>query len=163
MEFIRIGKIVNTHGIKGELRIRSDFEKKELVFKVGMRLYLGKEKIEQEITSYRKHKEFDMVTFKGYQNINEVLDFLKMDVYVNRDDLSLSSSEYLLEDLIGMDVIEDGEFLGKINDFVYNSSNILLVVEGKKTFYIPYQGNYIEKVSIREKKVYTKQAKDLIL
>ena len=163
MEFVRIGKIVNTHGIKGELRIRSDFEKKELAFKVGMHLYLGKEKIKQEITGYRRHKEFDMVTFKGYQNINDVLNFLKMGVYVNREDLSLSSGEYLLEDLIGMEVEEDGEFLGKISDFVYNSNNILLVVEGKKRFYIPYQGNYIEKVSREKKKIYTKQAKDLIL
>ena len=40
MEYVKIGKIVNTHGIKGELRIRSDFEYKDRVFKKGFILYI---------------------------------------------------------------------------------------------------------------------------
>ena len=44
MELVRIGKIVNTHGIKGELRILSDFEFKDKVFKKGVKVYVGKRK-----------------------------------------------------------------------------------------------------------------------
>ena len=47
-EYIYIGKIVNTHGIKGEIRILSDFEKKDSVFVVGMPIYIGRKK-EKEI------------------------------------------------------------------------------------------------------------------
>ena len=47
MEYVLIGKIVNTHGIKGELRIKSDFLMKERVFKKGMSYYIGKDKILQ--------------------------------------------------------------------------------------------------------------------
>ena len=43
-EYIYIGKIVNTHGIKGEIRILSDFEKKDSVFVVGMPIYIGRKK-----------------------------------------------------------------------------------------------------------------------
>ena len=41
MDYVYIGKIVNTHGIKGELRIRSNFDKKDIVFKPGFTLYIG--------------------------------------------------------------------------------------------------------------------------
>ena len=56
MELVRIGKIVNTHGIKGELRILSDFEFKDKVFKKGVKVYVGKKKKEFIINSYRFHK-----------------------------------------------------------------------------------------------------------
>lgn len=163
MEYVKIGKIVNTHGIKGELRIKSDFIKKDKVFIPGNKLYIGNEYLEEEITSYRKHKEFDMVTFKGYDNINQVLKYLKMSVYIDRDLLDLKDKEYLLEDLIGMKVIENDENIGIINDFVYNNGNILLVVLGTKQFYIPYKGNYITDIDLQKKEIYTKNTKDLII
>ena len=59
VDLVYVGKIVNTHGIKGELRIRSDFEKKELVFKVGNKIII--EDTEHVIRSYRYHKVFDMI------------------------------------------------------------------------------------------------------
>ena len=69
MKFINIGKIVNTHGIKGELRILSKFRYKDKVFKKGMNLYVGKKKEKFTINTYRFHKIFDMVTFNGFNNI----------------------------------------------------------------------------------------------
>ena len=97
MDYVYIGKIVNTHGIKGELRIRSNFDKKDIIFKPGFTLYVGEGYVAEEIVSYRPHKEFDMVTFKGYDNINQVLNYLKMNVYVKRSDLELSKDEYILD------------------------------------------------------------------
>ncbi|MGM9835062.1 MAG: ribosome maturation factor RimM [Bacilli bacterium] len=163
MEYIKIGKIVNTHGIKGELRIKSDFERKDLVFKKDFPLYISKDKKKEIISSYRVHKDFDMVTFVGYTNINEVLNYLKKDVYILKSDLNLKDNEYLLNDLIGMDVEDNSEIIGKITDFVYNNSNVLLVVNGVKQFYIPYNSYYIENVDTKKKIVKTNNAKDLIL
>ena len=163
MEYVYVGKIVNTHGIKGELRIRSDFDRKEQIFKKGFILYVGEGHIPEEIVTYRKHKVFDMVTFKGYDNINQVLNYLKMNVYVNRDDLGLSNDEYLLDDLRNLDVYENGELLGKVEDIVYNGSNILLYVSGDENFYIPYNDHYIGKVNLLEKRIEVTDAKGLIL
>ena len=53
MEYIYIGRIVNTHGIKGELRIKSNFLEKEKVFKKGMILYIGEGYVPEEIVTYR--------------------------------------------------------------------------------------------------------------
>ncbi len=163
MEYVYIGKIVNTHGIKGELRIRSDFEQKDKIFKKGFVLYVGEGHIPEEIVTYRRHKVFDMVTFKGYDNINQVLNYLKMNVYVKREDLNLGKDDYLLEDLINLEVFENGELFGKVTDIVYNGSNILLSVAGTKDFYIPYNEHYIKNVNLEEKKIEVVGAKGLIL
>ena len=70
---IYIGKIVNTHGIKGELRILSNFSSKNKVFIPQMPIYIDNQK--EIINSYRHHKMFDMITLKNYNNINEVLKY----------------------------------------------------------------------------------------
>ena len=151
MDYISVGKIVNTHGIKGELRILSDFELKNQVFIIGKNIYIGDSFIKEEIASYRKHKEFDMITLKDYNNINQVLKYLRKQVYVKREDLNID--KYLMTDLIGLDVYLKEQKIGKIIDFVYNGSNKLLVVEGLKKFYIPMVEDFVNKVDINNCKV----------
>ena len=163
MEYILIGKIVNTHGIKGELRIKSNFLMKDKVFKKGFALYIGEGYVKEVINSYRVHKDYDMVTFEGYDNINQVLNYLKMNVYVKKDDIKLEEDEYILEELVGYEVIENGEKLCKVWDIVYNCSNILLYIEAVKNFYIPNNANFIKKVKKNEKIIEVENAKGLIL
>lgn len=163
MKYIYIGKIVNTHGIKGEIRILSDFLKKNLIFKKDFDLYIGPNKVKETINTYRKHKEFDMITLNGIDNINEVLKYKGLNVYVNREDLKTSGSDYILEDLMDFKIEENQKILGKMKDFMYNNGNILLIVEGEKDFYIPYNDYFIKKVDLDKKIIFTENAKDLIL
>ncbi|MDE5587382.1 MAG: ribosome maturation factor RimM [Bacilli bacterium] len=102
-DFIYVGKIVNTHGIRGEIRLLSDFDKKENVFVPNMTLYLGRKKEPVTITSYRHHKNFEMVCLEGYNDINDVLRFKGLYAYVLREDLKLKEDELLEEDYIGME------------------------------------------------------------
>ena len=162
MDYVLIGKIVNTHGIKGELRLLSDFDKKDIVFKSNFNIYIGPTYIKETIKSYRHHKMFDMITLNGYNNINEVLKYKYMDVYVKRSDLDLKENDYLLEDLIGMKVIDNNEVIGKVIDYT-QGSNVLLKVSGVKEFYIPLVDEYIINVDVKEKEIHTKNGKDLIL
>ena len=67
---VYIGKIVSTHGIKGEIRILSNFDYKDKVFKVGNKLII--ENQDYTIKSYRKHKNYDMVTLNNFNNIDEI-------------------------------------------------------------------------------------------
>ena len=59
MNYIYIGDVVNTHGLKGEVRLLSDFKFKDSVFKPGMKFYIGKDKYEEVVNSYRKHKNYE--------------------------------------------------------------------------------------------------------
>lgn len=163
MNYVLIGKIVNTHGIKGELRLLSNFEKKDKALKKDIPIYIGKEKRREVINSYRPHKCFDMITLKGYNNINDVLNFKNQLVYVERESLNLNEEEYLYQDLIGLSVYETAEKLGKVTEIVYNKSNILLAIAGEINFYIPLKGNFIKKVDLKKKRIEVVNAKGLML
>ena len=163
MEYIYIGKIVNTHGIKGELRILSDFEKKEKVFKKGTILYIGAQKFKEQINSYRHHKMFEMITLDNYTNINEVLKYKNQSVYVTRESLNLQDDEYLYEDLIGLNIVDQEKIIGKVKEIVYNKNNVLLYIEASKNFYIPLNNRFIKKVDKKNEKIYVVDTKGLIL
>lgn len=163
MDFVYLGKLVNTHGIKGEVRILSDFEKKELVFKKGFNFYLGNQKTPLTISTYRVHKNYDMVTFININNINDIEKYKGMKVYIKRNELKLEENDFLNSDLINLDVYENNILLGKISDYMYNKANILLEVSGTKKFYIPYVSEYIEKVDLKNNRIYVKNTKGLII
>jgi len=130
MEKVLIGRYVSTHGIKGEIRIKSNFKYKNKVFIIGNKIYI-KDK-EYIINSYRVHKEYDMITLKGLDNINQVLSFKGSNVYIDKDDLKLDNNEYLDSDLIGMSIYVNNVLKGKVNSINYiNNNKKLLVVNNK--------------------------------
>ncbi len=153
MKYIKVGTIVNTHALKGEVRIISNFEYKDRVFKINNTLYIGMSKSEEVIETYRVHKNFDMVKFKGIDNITDVLKYKGSAVYVNIDDLKLKDDEILIEELLGMNVIVNNKLLGSITDYIDNNGNKLVVVNNK---YIPYNKDLIEKIDKINRKVYYK-------
>ena len=148
--FVYVGKIVGTHGIKGEIKIISDSDIKNQVFVPNFNIYLNKEKL-LKIASFRHHKIYDMVMLNGYNNINEVLDFVGMKVYVKREDLNIK--DYILDDLIGLDVIWNNQKVGYVQDVIQNKNNILLEIKGQKHFYIPKCADYLQKVDLPNKQI----------
>lgn len=161
MDKVFVGKIINTHGIKGEFKVQSDFEKKTDVFKVGNTVIIDDNTY--EITSHRIHKGLDMITLNGFNDINQVLSFKGLNLYVDRSLLGLKDGEYLLEDLIGMHVILDDQVLGEVEGYS-NGINPLLFINGDRDFYIPIMGNFIDHVEIDKNKIYVKEeARGLIL
>ena len=163
MKYICIGKIVNTHGIKGELRIISHFKFKSQVFKKGNKLYIGKEKNKEIINTYRVHKNFDMVTFDNYNNINDILKYKNNKVYINRDEFNFN--EYLDEDLMGMSCYIKDENIGIIEKIEYVKDNkSLIVIKNNKNQkkYIPNNKSFIENVDVLNNKVYIKYIEGLI-
>ena len=143
MEYVYIGKIVNTHGIKGELRLLSDFKYKDKVFTKNTKIYIGRKKEPEIIASYRHHKNFEMITLEGYTNINDVLKYKGLMAYVLRSDLNLMQDEYLDSDLIGLKAYHNETLIGEVVD-IRNSGgrNNLLVIKlanESKEIYVPFQ------------------------
>ena len=151
MDKVYIGKIVSTHGIKGELKILSDFDYKDKVFVVGKKLIIDDK--EYEIKSYRVHKNFDMVILDDYTDINEVLFLLKKDVYVSKDSLDFNNDEILDEDLITYKVLTNTGKIGIIKEiFKASETNKIIRVLFDKEVLIPY--NFIKKIDKDKKEVY---------
>ena len=122
MDYIYIGKIVSTHGIKGEVKIISDFFEKDKIFKKGFKLYITPLYHEEVINTYRVHKNYDLVTFNGYNDINEILKYIGMGVYIKRSDLALKEDEYLLSDFIGHAAHDNNKLLGKVSGINFNNN-----------------------------------------
>lgn len=152
MDKIYIGKIVNTHGIKGEIRILSDFDFKDNAFKVGTHIIVDDETY--QINSYRKHKQFDMITLDGYHDINDVLFLMKKKVYKNKEELNLSKDQILDEDLITYTVIDKDKKSGIIKEIFYASqSNKILRVKFEKEVLIPLSSPMIQKIDQDKKRI----------
>ena len=95
-------------------------------------------------------------------NINDILKYVGFNIYIKRVALHLEENEFLYKELINSDVIdEDGNNLGKIIE-IERGASLLIKVNGSKKFYIPYVDEYIIKFDLNNKKLYTKNAKDLI-
>ena len=142
MNKVVLGKYVNTHGLKGEIRIKSRFPYKDKVFKINNKLIIDDN--EYIIKSYRVHKNYDMVTLDDYNDINEVLFLLKKKVYYNKEDLSLNDNEILDEDLIKYKVItKDGKY-GTIKEiFMASPENKILRLELDKEVLVPFNSPMI--------------------
>jgi len=157
MDLIYIGKVVNTHGLKGEIRIISDFKYKKDVFKINNILYINNN--DYKINSYRYHKIYDMVTLENINNIEQSEQLKNLNVYINREDYNFNG--YLDEDLIGLDVYDDSLYKGKVVDILKTSVNDLLVIDGIKRHMVPNIHEFVKEVDLNNKKIYIEYIRGL--
>ena len=163
MEYLYIGKIVNTHGIKGEIRLLSKFKYKSKVLVKHFKVYIGKNKDKEIINSYRPHKQFDMITLEGITNINDVLKYKGKQLYINREDLILQKDEYLDEDLIGLNVIINNQIMGKVERIDRDPHQDKIVVNKNGTMYlVPYVYDIINEINLKEGTITLQYIKGLL-
>ena len=155
MKYIYIGNIVNTHGIKGEVRILSNFKYKDNIFKKNFKIYIGNKKEEQIINTYRVHKMFDMITLKGFNSINDVLKFKGMKVYINKEDLNIDG--YFDEEIIGLSAYVDSKYIGKVTEIMKNINyDILVIKDNQIKNLVPNLPEFIEKIDLENNKIMIK-------
>lgn len=130
-DLLQVGAITQTHGIRGEVKVfplTDDVSR----FKKGISLILdlGREKRDLEVESVKFFKQYVILKFKGYDNINEIEKFVKKNLYVTRENaVKLKKDEYFIADLIDMTVTkEDGTELGSISDVLQTGANDVYVV-----------------------------------
>lgn len=157
MSYIEIGKIQNTHGIKGELKIESYSDFTELRYAVGNIIYIDFEGklVPVKINSYRIHKNKVLVTLDGYGNINLVEKFKNHIVYMKDEDRQeLDDGEFYIDELIDMEVVdEDHNKVGVVIDVEPTNgaqNNLRIEKEDGKTFLLPYVDAFI--IEIDEEK-----------
>ena len=152
MKKICVGKVVSTHGIKGEIKILSDFPFNSKVFMIGNGIII--DDCEYIIESYRVHKKFDMVTLRGYNDINDVLFLLKKRVYFNREKLNLGDDEVLDEELMTYQVLTSDGKRGIIKEIFFASpTNKIIRVMFDREVLIPVYSPMIKKIDKSNKEV----------
>lgn len=159
-KYIEIGRIVNTFGLKGELKIQSESDFTDYRFRVGAKIYLktGRMVKEYEVSSYRILKGNVIITINDLKDINQVEHLVGAIVLTLKDDIPpLKDNEYLIDDLVGLDAYdESNQHIGLINDVIMLPSNEVLEIKMNdgSIKLIPFVDEFI--VSINEKKIIIK-------
>ena len=145
MNYFNVGKIVNTQGLQGEMRVLSVTDFAEERFKKGNRLALFDKKdqfvMDVEIASHRKVKNFDIIKFKGMYHINDIEKYRDFSLKVAEEDLSdLEDGEFYYHEIIGLEVYENDVLLGTIKEILQPGANDVWVVKrkGKRDLLLPY-------------------------
>lgn len=156
--YLQVGKIVNTHGIRGEVRVQSTTNSPEERYAKGSELAIEVSKSEYipvTVKSHRVHKSFDLLTFEEYSNINDVEKYKTKFLVVAEELLhELEENEYYANDLIGSEVVnEEEELLGELSDILFLPANDVWVVkrQGKKDLLLPNIKSVIRKVDLDNK------------
>ena len=153
MGLVYIGKVVSTHGIKGEIRIISDFLYKEKAFKPFSFIVVNGEKF--QINHYRKHKNYDMIMLDGFSSIDDVSCLLNRDVYKEQDDLCLAENEVLDDDLLEYVVIDNNQNRGVVKEVFFASptNKILRVEIANREVLIPFASPFLEKIDYKNHQI----------
>ncbi|MFS0613208.1 ribosome maturation factor RimM [Lederbergia ruris] len=160
-QWFNVGKIVNTHGIQGEVRVISNTDFSEQRFAIGQHLHLflpnNQSPLKLTIKSHRKHKNFDLLSFEGYNNINEVEHWRNAVLKVSEEQLeTLPEGEYYFHEIIGCTVLDENRKpIGIVNEILTPGANDVWVVKSKegKEYLIPYIEDVVVEISIEKKEI----------
>ena len=166
-DYLQVGVIANTHGIRGEVKVfpttddPARFKKLKQVF-----LDTGNGYLEMKIEGVKFFKQFVILKFKRFDNINEIEKYKKRPLLVDREHaVRLKKDEYFIADLIGLTVYtEDGKLLGTLTDVLQTGANDVYIVEmeDKKEVLIPAIGECILEVDLEGRKMQVHLLKGLL-
>lgn len=136
-QYLEAGKIVTTHGIKGEVKIMPYTDYPELLCEFD-RLFLGKNHEEINVERSRVFKNMVIAKLEGYDTPEAAEKLRNKILYMHRDDLELDEDTYFIQDLIGIEVSDaDSRFVyGKITDVMQTGANDVYVIQGKDREYL---------------------------
>lgn len=134
-QYLRVGVITTTHGLRGEVKVFPTTDSKERFLELDeVVLRTSREETVLHIEKVRFFKQLVIVKFKEYNRIEEVENLKQAELYVSRDNAAtLEEGEYYIGDLIGMKVFtDDGEEFGEISDVMETGANDVYVIDTQK-------------------------------
>ncbi|MDD6485286.1 MAG: ribosome maturation factor RimM [Clostridiales bacterium] len=161
MEFLEAGKIINTHGLRGEVKLVTwtdfpeDFEALEHLY---VNRKTGQETLTIENIKYQKNNI--IVKFKEISDINEAQKYKNLIVLADRSELGeLPEGVHYIVDLIGLDIVdENGEKIGVLQDVLNTGANDIYEIkrEGAKNMLLPVIDDVVLDIDIENGKITVK-------
>ena len=140
-QYVEAGRIVNTHGINGEVKIEVWLDSPAF-FKTFKRLFING--AEKRILSAREHKQFIIARLEGVEDINAAMALKGKTVEILRADARMKDGEFFVQDILGFTVVdEDGHTVGKLVDAFETPASMLYVVRGESEHLIPAVREFI--------------------
>jgi len=140
-QYIEAGKIVNTHGVKGEVKIQVWLDSPEFLKKFKT-VYIDNKAV--RLLSGRVHKGFLIAVLDGVCDVNAAMSLKNKTVFIDRNDAKLPRGAYFLQDIIGAKVVEaDGTEVGILQDILETPASNVYVVKGETEHLIPAVDEFI--------------------
>ena len=162
-QYYLVGKIVNTQALRGEVRVMATTDFPEERFKIGaiLAIFNGNKLVETiEVDGHRLHKNFNLLHFKGKDNINDVEKFKGFDLKVagtEREADELDENEFYYDDIIGLEVYTTDEiYLGKVREITSLPSNDVWAIQRPnkgKDILIPYIEDIVLEIDLDDNRV----------
>lgn len=145
-QLLECGKIVNTHGIRGEVKIQPWADSPEVLCALPA-LYIDGAPV--ALRSARVHKGNVIALLEGVSDVDQAMLLKNKVVWLNRDDLRLPEGAFFLADLIGLRVVdEEGQELGILNEVLSPSRQQVYVVKGDRELMIPAVPQFILETNV---------------
>jgi len=145
--FLDAGKIVNTHGINGEVRILPWADSPDFI--AGFeRLYIDGKPI--KVLSSRVHKGCVIAALDGVGDIDGAIRLKNKTIQIKRSDIQLEAGQHFIADLIGLHALDaqSGEELGTVADVLSRPANNVYVINGAREILVPAVPDFVEEINI---------------
>lgn len=156
--YLEIGQIVNTHGIKGMIKVKpftDDIKEFEYFKKIYIENKTGRK--EYKIDEVKYHKDMVILKLNGIDRIEDAENLKNSYIIILREDaIPLKENEYYIVDLLGLEVYTDeGILLGNLDDIYNTGSNDIYVVKDEfgKQILLPAISDVIKKIDIENKRI----------
>ena len=140
-QYIEAGRIVNTHGVAGEVKIEVWLDSPQFL-KSFKRCFIDRREV--RLLSARVHKGFLIVKLEGVEDVNAAMALKGRTVFIDRADARLPKGAFFLQDIIGASVVdESGSEIGKLVDVMEAPASNVYVVKGEREHLIPAVPEFI--------------------
>lgn len=143
-QYIEAGRIVNTHGVAGEVKIEVWLDSPQFMKKCG-RIFVDGAPL--KIISAREHKGFLLAHLEGVDDVNAAMRLKGREVRIDRGDAKLPRGAYFLQDIIGAAVVDEaGSAVGTLEEIMETPASRIYVVRGEREHMIPAVPEFIRSV-----------------
>lgn len=141
--YIEAGKIVNTHGVKGEVKIQVWLDSPEFMKKFKT-IYIDGKAV--KVLSARPHKDMLIAALEGIADVNAAMCLKNKTVYIDRKDARLPRGAFFMQDIIGAKVVDEaGNDVGVLAEIMDTPASTVYVVKGETEHLIPAVPEFILK------------------
>lgn len=162
MEKIKVGKIVNAVGLKGEVKVYNYSDSSE-IYEITPEIYVGKDLLQVE--NVRLQKNMVILKLEGIDDRNAAEAAKGREIFITEDDLpELEEGEFYIRDLIGMTVIEEGVVLGKVTDVIQNTAQDVFEIEREngKQLLLPRVDEFVLDIDLDTREIKVKLPEGLL-
>lgn len=138
--------IVNTHGVRGEVKIEPWTDSPEFLLRFKV-IYIDGKAV--EVLNSRAHNGFVIAKLQGVEEVRDAMSLKGRVISIDRDDAKLPEGEYFIADIIGAKVVdEDGVLLGELEEVLERPAGKIYVVRGEREILIPAVPEFLLKTDV---------------